>query len=38
MRDLLAHGYLEHYPHEAVSALGVYRVTNEGLEETLSNP
>ena len=34
----LAHGYIEHYPNEAVSALGVYRVTNKGLEEILGNP
>jgi hypothetical protein len=38
VRYLLAHGYIEHYPNEAVSALGVYRVTNKGLEEILSNP
>jgi hypothetical protein len=38
MRYLLAHGYIEHYPNEAVSALGLYRVTNKGLEEILSNP
>ena len=38
MRYLLVHGYIEHYPNEAVSALGLYRVTNKGLEEILSNP
>ncbi len=38
VRRLLAHGYIEHYPNEAVSALGLYRVTNKGLEEILSNP
>jgi predicted transcriptional regulator len=38
MRHLLEHGYIEHYPNEAVSALGLYRVTNKGLEEILSNP
>jgi inorganic pyrophosphatase len=38
IRYLLDHGYIEHYPNEAVSALGVYRVTNKGLEEILSNP
>jgi inorganic pyrophosphatase len=38
MRYLLDHGYVEHYPNEAVSALGVYRVTNKGLEEIISNP
>jgi hypothetical protein len=38
MRHLLDHGYLEHYPNEAVTALGLYRVTNKGLEEILSNP
>ena len=37
MRYLLAHGYIEHYPNEALSVLGVYRVTNKGLEEILSN-
>jgi hypothetical protein len=30
--------YIEHYPNEAVTALGLYRVTNKGLEEILSNP
>jgi hypothetical protein len=38
IRYLLDHGYMEHYPNEAVSALGLYRVTNKGLEEILSNP
>ena len=38
MRYLLDHAYIEHYPNESVSVLGVYRVTNEGLEEILSNP
>src|SRR5215216_6263992 len=38
MRYLLDHGYIEHYPNEAVIALGLYRVTNKGLEEILSNP
>ena len=38
VRYLLDHGYIEHYPNEAVSALGLYRVTNKGLEEILSNP
>ena len=38
VRYLLDHGYIEHYPNEVVSALGLYRVTNEGLEEILSNP
>jgi hypothetical protein len=33
VRCLLAHGYIERHPNEAVGALGVYRVTNEGLEE-----
>jgi inorganic pyrophosphatase len=37
IRYLLDHGYIEHYPNEAVSALGVYRVTNKGLEEILGN-
>ena len=35
---LLDHGYIEHYPNEAVTALGLYRVTNKGLEEILGNP
>ena len=38
LRHLLDHGYIEHYPNEAASALGLYRVTNKGLEEILSNP
>ena len=38
MRYLLDHGYIEHYPNEAVTALGMYRVTNKGLEEILGNP
>ena len=37
MRYLLDHGYIEHYPNEAVTALGLYRVTNKGLEEILGN-
>jgi hypothetical protein len=36
IRYLLDHGYIEHYPNEAVSAPGLYRVTNKGLEEILS--
>ena len=38
IRYLLDHGYVEHYPNEAVTALGLYRVTNKGLEEILGNP
>jgi hypothetical protein len=38
VRYLLDHGYIEHYPNQAVTALGLYRVTNKGLEEILSNP
>jgi hypothetical protein len=38
VRYLLDHAYIEHYPNEAVSALGLYRVTNKGLEEIISNP
>jgi hypothetical protein len=38
MRYLLDHRYIEHYPNEAVTALGLHRVTNKGLEEILSNP
>jgi hypothetical protein len=38
IRYLLDHGYIEHYPNEAVTALGLYRVTNKGLEEILGNP
>jgi hypothetical protein len=38
MRYLLNHGYIEHYPNEAVTTLGLYRVTNKGLEEILGNP
>jgi hypothetical protein len=37
VRYLLDHAYIEHYPNEAVSALRLYRVTNKGLEEILSN-
>jgi hypothetical protein len=36
MRYLLDHGYIEPYPDQAVTALGLYRVTNKGLEEILS--
>jgi hypothetical protein len=38
VRYLLDHGYIEHYPNEAVTAPGLYRVTSKGLEEILSNP
>jgi hypothetical protein len=38
VRYLLDHGYIEHYPNEAVTALGLYRVTTKGLEEIVSNP
>jgi hypothetical protein len=38
IRYLLDHGYIEHYQNEAVTALGLYRVTNKGLEKILSNP
>jgi hypothetical protein len=38
IRYLLDHGYLERYQKEAVTVLGLYRVTNKGLEEILSNP
>ncbi len=38
VRYLLVHGYIEHYPNEAVTPPGLYRVTNKGLEEILSNP
>jgi hypothetical protein len=38
VQHLLAHAYIEHYPNEAVSALGLYKVTNKGLAEILSNP
>jgi hypothetical protein len=37
VRYLLDHGYIERYPNEAATALGLYRVTNKGLEEILSN-
>jgi hypothetical protein len=36
MRYLLDHGYIEPYPNETATALGLYRVTNKGLEEILS--
>jgi predicted transcriptional regulator len=38
MRYLLNHGYIEHYQNVAVTVLGLYRVTNKGLEEIISNP
>jgi hypothetical protein len=38
MRYLLDHGYIEHYPNEAVTALGLCRVTNKGLERFLATP
>jgi hypothetical protein len=37
IRYLLDHGYIERYQNEAVTALGLYRVTNKGLEEIISN-
>ncbi len=36
MGYLLDHGYIEHYQNETATALGLYRVTNKGLEEILS--
>jgi hypothetical protein len=36
LRYLLDHGYIEHYPNKAVTALGLSRVTNKGLEEIIS--
>jgi hypothetical protein len=38
IRYLLDHGHTEHYSNEAVTVLGLYRVTNKGLEEILVNP
>ena len=38
IRYLLDHGYIERYQNEAVTVLGLYRVTKKGLEEILSNP
>jgi hypothetical protein len=38
IRYLLNHGYIEQYPNAAVTALGLCRVTNKGLEEIISNP
>jgi hypothetical protein len=38
MRYLLNHGYIEQYQNAAVTALGLYRVTNKGLEEIISHP
>jgi hypothetical protein len=38
LRYLLDHGYIEPYPNLGVTALELYRVTNKGLEEILSNP
>jgi hypothetical protein len=37
IRYLLDHGYIERYPNEAGTALGLCRVINKGLEEILSN-
>ena len=37
MRYLLDHGYIERYQNVDVATLGLYRVTNKGLEEILSN-
>jgi inorganic pyrophosphatase len=37
IRYLLDHGYIEHYQNVDGTALGLYRVTNKGLEEILSN-
>ncbi len=36
-RHLLHHGYIERYPNVAATALGLYRITNKGLEEILRN-
>jgi hypothetical protein len=38
MRYLLDHGYIEPYPNLDLGRLGLYRITNKGLEEILSNP
>ena len=38
IRYLLDHGYIERYQNEVVTVLGLYKVTNKGLEEILSNP
>ncbi len=38
IRYLLDHGYIERYQNEAGTVLGLYRVTNKGLEDILSNP
>jgi hypothetical protein len=38
VRYLRDHGYIERYQNEAVTALGLYRVMNKGLEEISSSP
>ena len=38
MRYLVDHGYIEPYSNLDLGSLGLYRVTNKGLEEILSNP
>jgi predicted transcriptional regulator len=38
LRYLLDHGYIQHYQKVDVTTLGLYRVTNKGLEEIISNP
>lgn len=38
VRYLLANGYIEPHPNAAYAGVGLYRVTNKGLEEILSTP
>ena len=38
VRYLLDNGYIEPHPDGAYVGPGLYRVTNKGLEEILSNP
>ena len=38
IRYLLDHGYIEHYPNEAVTALGLYKVTTKDWKRFLATP
>jgi hypothetical protein len=38
LQYLLDHGYIETYPNVAPTSQELFRITNKGLEEILSNP
>jgi hypothetical protein len=38
LQYLLDHGYIEPYPNIAPASQELFRITNKGLEEILSNP